>query len=37
LAEAPRVAPVTARESLQSLRRLGLVTTKRGRRGGSFV
>jgi DNA-binding FadR family transcriptional regulator len=31
------VAPVTARESLQTLRDLGLVTTRRGRRGGSFV
>jgi GntR family transcriptional repressor for pyruvate dehydrogenase complex len=37
LAEALGVAPVTARESLQSLRELGLVTTKRGRGGGSFV
>ncbi|MEU8613332.1 winged helix-turn-helix domain-containing protein, partial [Actinoplanes sp. NPDC048791] len=31
LAEALGVAPVTARESLQSLRELGLVTTRRGR------
>jgi DNA-binding FadR family transcriptional regulator len=37
LAEALGVAPVTARESLQSLRDLGLVTTRRGRGGGSFV
>jgi DNA-binding FadR family transcriptional regulator len=37
LAEALGVAPVTARESLQALRELGLVTTRRGRRGGSFV
>jgi DNA-binding FadR family transcriptional regulator len=37
LAESLGVAPVTARESLQTLRELGLVTTKRGRRGGSFV
>jgi len=37
LAEALGVAPVTARESLQSLRDLGLVRTKRGRGGGSFV
>src|SRR5690349_11439965 len=37
LAEALGVAPVTARESLQSLRQLGLVTTRRGRGGGSFV
>ncbi len=37
LAEALGVAPVTARESLQSLRELGLVTTRRGRGGGSFV
>jgi len=37
LAEALGVAPVTARESLQTLRELGLVTTKRGRGGGSFV
>ena len=28
---------MTARESLQSLRELGLVTTRRGRGGGSFV
>lgn len=31
------VATVTAREALDSLRRLGLVTTRRGRDGGSFV
>lgn len=37
LAESLGVAPVTARESLQSLRELGLVTTRRGRGGGSFV
>jgi len=37
LAEALGVAPVTARESLQTLRDLGLVTTRRGRGGGSFV
>src|SRR3954463_16389277 len=37
LAEALCVAPVTARESLQTLRDLGLVTTRRGRGGGSFV
>ena len=37
LAESLGVAPVTARESLQTLRELGLLTTKRGRRGGSFV
>src|SRR3954452_8790666 len=37
LAESLGVAPVTARESLQALRELGLVTTKRGRGGGSFV
>jgi GntR family transcriptional regulator, transcriptional repressor for pyruvate dehydrogenase complex len=37
LAESLGVAPVTARESLQALRDLGLVTTRRGRRGGSFV
>jgi GntR family transcriptional regulator, transcriptional repressor for pyruvate dehydrogenase complex len=37
LAESLGVAPVTARESLQTLRDLGLVTTRRGRRGGSFV
>ena len=37
LAESLGVAPVTARESLQTLRDLGLVTTKRGRGGGSFV
>jgi GntR family transcriptional regulator, transcriptional repressor for pyruvate dehydrogenase complex len=37
LAESLGVAPVTARESLQALRDLGLVTTRRGRGGGSFV
>jgi GntR family transcriptional repressor for pyruvate dehydrogenase complex len=37
LAESLGVAPVTARESLQALRELGLVTTRRGRGGGSFV
>jgi GntR family transcriptional repressor for pyruvate dehydrogenase complex len=37
LAESLGVAPATARESLQSLRELGLVTTRRGRGGGSFV
>jgi len=37
LAESLGVAPVTARESLQTLRELGLVTTRRGRGGGSFV
>jgi len=37
LAESLGVAPVTARESLQALRELGLVMTRRGRRGGSFV
>jgi DNA-binding FadR family transcriptional regulator len=31
------VATVTAREALDSLRKMGLVTTKRGRDGGSFV
>lgn len=31
------VAPVTVREALQSLRAHGLVVTKRGRNGGSFV
>lgn len=31
------VAVVTAREALESLRRQGLVATKRGRDGGSFV
>ena len=31
------VAVVTAREALESLRRQGLVVTKRGRDGGSFV
>src|SRR3954464_13592511 len=36
LAESLGVAPVTARESLQALRELGLVTTRRGRRGGSL-
>jgi GntR family transcriptional regulator, transcriptional repressor for pyruvate dehydrogenase complex len=37
LAERLGVAPVTARESLQNLRALGLVVTRRGRAGGSFV
>jgi GntR family transcriptional regulator, transcriptional repressor for pyruvate dehydrogenase complex len=37
LAESLGVAPATARESLQALRELGLVTTRRGRGGGSFV
>ncbi len=31
------VAPVTAREALESLREKGLILTKRGRDGGSFV
>lgn len=31
------VAVVTVREALSSLRRSGLITTKRGRQGGSFV
>jgi DNA-binding FadR family transcriptional regulator len=31
------VAPVTAREALEALREKGLIHTKRGREGGSFV
>jgi DNA-binding FadR family transcriptional regulator len=31
------VSPVTLREALATLRRMGLVETRRGRRGGSFV
>jgi GntR family transcriptional repressor for pyruvate dehydrogenase complex len=31
------VSPVTLREALATLRRLGLVETRRGRRGGSFI
>lgn len=31
------VATVTLREALQTLRREGLIETRRGRRGGSFV
>lgn len=37
LAKSFGVAPVTAREALQSLRSRGLVVTRRGRNGGSFV
>lgn len=37
LAEAFGVSPVTIREALTSLRAHGLVTTRRGRNGGSFV
>ncbi|WP_217183608.1 FadR/GntR family transcriptional regulator [Streptomyces sp. AC495_CC817] len=37
LAKSLGVAPVTVREALLALRGRGLVTTKRGRNGGSFV
>jgi DNA-binding FadR family transcriptional regulator len=37
LAEAFGVSPVTVREALTTLRGQGLVTTRRGRNGGSFV
>lgn len=37
LARSLRVAVVTAREALEALRRRGLVQTRRGREGGSFV
>lgn len=37
LARTMGVAPVTVREALLALRARGLVTTKRGRNGGSFV
>jgi DNA-binding FadR family transcriptional regulator len=37
LAAALGVSPVTAREALSSLRARGLITTARGRNGGSFV
>ncbi|MGM1015993.1 MAG: FadR/GntR family transcriptional regulator [Actinomycetota bacterium] len=37
LARSLGVAPVTVREALLALRSRGLVTTKRGRNGGSFV
>ncbi|GAA1852997.1 FadR/GntR family transcriptional regulator [Microbacterium koreense] len=37
LARTMGVAPVTVREALLALRTRGLVTTKRGRNGGSFV
>jgi DNA-binding FadR family transcriptional regulator len=37
LAEQLGVAPVTLREALAMLREDGLVTTRRGRRGGTFV
>lgn len=37
LAKSFGVAPVTAREALLALRERGLVVTKRGRQGGSFV
>lgn len=37
LARQFNVAPMTAREALAELRRRGLVETRRGRRGGSFV
>ena len=37
LAAALGVSPVTAREALSSLRARGLITTTRGRNGGSFV
>lgn len=37
LAESFGVSPVTVREALTSLRAHGLVTTRRGRNGGSFV
>jgi DNA-binding FadR family transcriptional regulator len=37
LAEQLGVAPVTLREALAMLREEGLVTTRRGRRGGTFV
>ncbi len=37
LAEQLGVAPVTLREALADLRHQGLVTTRRGRRGGTFV
>lgn len=37
LARQFKVAPMTAREALAELRERGLVETRRGRRGGSFV
>ncbi|WP_430592273.1 FadR/GntR family transcriptional regulator [Humidisolicoccus flavus] len=37
LAKSLGVAPVTAREALNALRERGLIVTKRGRSGGSFV
>lgn len=37
LARSFGVAPATAREALQALRKRGLVVTRRGRSGGSFV
>lgn len=37
LARILRVSPVTVREALGSLRDRGLITTRRGRNGGSFV
>lgn len=37
LAESFGVSPVTVREALTALRGQGLVTTRRGRKGGSFV
>jgi GntR family transcriptional regulator, transcriptional repressor for pyruvate dehydrogenase complex len=37
LAEAFRVSAMTVREALTALRERGLVTTRRGRNGGSFV
>lgn len=37
LARSLRVSPVTVREALGTLRERGLITTRRGRNGGSFV
>lgn len=37
LARTLRVSPVTVREALGTLRERGLITTRRGRNGGSFV
>lgn len=37
LARILRVSPVTVREALGALRERGLITTRRGRNGGSFV